>query len=521
MKYLESDDDDPTKRLEDILRIRADDLPESPYPDLDLLYRQILSTCPHWDDVRKVLRLLVTPSTVTPLVESEKWERRISRTPEQHDEKTSILRSTKHIAALLGFNTGKLESLLFKLHAVIEVPDDNRNTVWIHHASFTEFLLDPSRSGVYLAKELSESQYLDLVAQAFFRAIVIKSQERYQNISTPIPRSTWYFMDTRLRLDRVFDLVLAVESPSDSLLAALDRFDPFFFASLLLSSSGYTPSLVEFKRAVVWAESLDSPPMMFLDKMKTFLCSFCVASPSASASDFIHIITSVENLLYSTEPRSHKWCKFFGYGEDHPWTSYNKAPSGELYYVCVPYPGDSPGKYCVLPADQKLPPSWSVFTIRREKAEAIDRLLVSLRDCITERLVNDIENDTDDSVCHLDLAKKQDFYTLKMLVAERRQVLGLETSTCTPSLIPVCRVECLGEIDNLYRLAGEVLVDEDTNVVDEVATLVGAETTEENKAGIHVKRILVTEAKKGMDSDPLDAPNDKNTVAMYSICCLA
>ncbi|KAK7017511.1 hypothetical protein VNI00_018613 [Paramarasmius palmivorus] len=242
MKYLESDDDDPTERLEDILRIRADDLPESPYPDLDLFYRQILSKCSRWDDVRKVLRLLVTPSTVIPTV---KWKQRSTDSSEVWCTQVKPC-STKHIMDLYGFKASKVETLLFRLHAVIEVPEDNYENMQIAHTSFTEFLLDASRSGVYLVEKFDRSEYLDLVAQAFFRTLVIESQEVCQNL--------WYFVDLDVHTSfMVFDLVCTIGSPSDALLTALDRFDPYSFVSLLLYT--YLPwELLQFEPTVAWAQ---------------------------------------------------------------------------------------------------------------------------------------------------------------------------------------------------------------------------------------------------------------------------
>ena len=61
MNYIDTFDERPQDRLETILRVEPGDLPDqSPYPALDVLYRQILSKCLHWK-VHSILRFLLSP----------------------------------------------------------------------------------------------------------------------------------------------------------------------------------------------------------------------------------------------------------------------------------------------------------------------------------------------------------------------------------------------------------------------------------------------------------------------------
>ncbi|KAK7017038.1 hypothetical protein VNI00_018743 [Paramarasmius palmivorus] len=522
MKYLESDDEVPTERLENILRIQNVDLPESPYPALDLLYRQVLATCRHWKDVRRILCLLVTPSTIQAL---QDWEERVTNLTQGADPRYSPLyidgidtplRSPKCIAAILGFEVGKLESLLINLHAVIAFPGpDNGDTEFYHldsyhsslripHASFTDFLLDPSRSGCYHVEQLGRSEYIDLVAQAFLRNISIGSENYSQSTSTPVTlQRYWEFMDSGYSLAAAYGLILALERPSDAVLAALDQFDPHYFASQLLYANDYGGEFGQFKSLIAWAESLGSrTPRIFLERMKAFLCSFCIGSPDALPSQFIHVVAVLERFLYRSDTRHDHWCRLLCHSEKHM-TYKIPLPSGTLTrfpYFCVgpdedcweyPYPNPNltPATYHFFPVNRPPPPSWSIITITREKGETIDRLLVSLdhrkkvltrsgrswweRDPICSGslctfLIEDLQKDTAKSLHHVHLGREKanDLYELKLLVTQRRQEFGLKTSSCT--LLFNSEGEASEEISDSYRPPDAELDHEDGSTGNDV-----------------------------------------------------
>ncbi|KAK7018776.1 hypothetical protein VNI00_018238 [Paramarasmius palmivorus] len=420
MKYLDSDDEDPTERLEDILRIRADDLPESPYPDLDLLYRQILVTCSRWNTIRQVLRLVITMPTINVL------------------NYGYLPRSPECIAALLDFKPGMVQSLLFRMHAVLEVPEDDSTSIHIPHASFTEFLLDPTRSRDFHVQPLTTSDYHDLLAQTFLRVISIFSLQYQFHVSrsTLIDRKAWIFLYPNCSLFSVFRLILLLtESPSTELLAALDKFDPYPYATRLLNwKTVQWPDMRDFnswRDTIEWAKA--SPPFthtvlkliqriqalgsraprVFLNRMETFLHSFYIGSWKATSTQLCSVTAFLEAALYiphNTMSLSlmYSWPRLF----------YDEG-TGDIY---------------ILPANRDPPSSWTTSIITQENGNRIARVLVSLATCNTRDLIDDIYKGTYKSVSHL--PKKNELHVLKKLVAHRQQEFGIEPFPCTPPLSP-------------------------------------------------------------------------------------
>ncbi|KAK7025946.1 hypothetical protein VNI00_015861 [Paramarasmius palmivorus] len=403
MKYLASDDEEPTERLEDILRIRADDLPQSPYPDLDLLYRQILGTCSRWNTTRQVLRLIITMPTIN-----------ISVLKSGH-----LPRSPECIAAILGYKPGKVQNLLFKLHAVLEVPEDNSMTIRIPHASFTEFLLDRTRSKDFHVRLLTESDYHDLLARALLRVISEFSLQYGIHVSrsTLIDRKAWVFVYPNFSLFSVFRLILSVkEYPSAELLAALDKFDPYPYVTRLLNwKTVQWPDIRDFdswRDTIQWAKALGSrAPRVFLSQMETFLRGFYIGSLQATSLQLCSVMAFLEAALYI--PRNtmslslvYSWPQIF----------YNKGP-GDVY---------------ILPIEQDPPPSWNTVIVTRERGNKMARLLVSLAMCDANDFINDIYKGTYTSVARS--PKTRELHALKKLVVQRQQEFGIEPFSCAPPL---------------------------------------------------------------------------------------
>lgn len=117
----------PTEQLDIILNIAVPDTHESPYPDLDLLYLQILATCREKDLLLDVLVFIL-------------W-------PKEYGLEHSA--SYSDIELFLFLPKGKLAMLLFGLHSVLEIPEDTHSPISIRHASFEDFLVDPKRSDRY------------------------------------------------------------------------------------------------------------------------------------------------------------------------------------------------------------------------------------------------------------------------------------------------------------------------------------------------------------------------------------
>ncbi|KAK7017039.1 hypothetical protein VNI00_018744 [Paramarasmius palmivorus] len=446
MKYLESDDELPTERLEDIIRIRADDLPGSPYPDLDLLYRQVLETCHNWQEVRKILRLLVTIPRVNLanfIFPSDPWRPTLNR----------IYHSPECIGTLLDCKAGRVQSLLFKLHSVITVPMDSHEDMQIPHVSFTEFLLDSTRSREYHVEPYTETVYYDLVAQAFLHVLSIRSLEYPCRVSQSVPLwDNWDFLNSGLSLLSVFHLVRYLMSPSAKLLEALDQFDPYCFATGLLMQreDSWQEKYRSFEfwiGAIQWANALGTQaPEAFLNRMEAFLQRFCIGSPRASTLQ-LSALSFMEQAFYM--PRRTSVADPFilrlprhillGKGEDF-------RGQRDIY---------------VLSADQAPPSSWSIVTSTSRDRRIVSRLLASLAMCSLDGLFRDVYQDTYNSVYNLGQDKQDDLYSLKQLVVQRQQELGIPPIPCTA----LAQTE-----DEAGFISDDTTSVEDFNEISEVST---------------------------------------------------
>jgi hypothetical protein len=128
IKFIDGRRDYPPDRLEIILGINTA-CDQSPFADLDALYREILkSTSKNREG--GTLRIIGLLLCVT-------------------DKKSASPPLVRH---LLNLPPGKLESLLYDVHSIIDVPKDLSdvgNPIRITHASLIDFIADRSRSGDY------------------------------------------------------------------------------------------------------------------------------------------------------------------------------------------------------------------------------------------------------------------------------------------------------------------------------------------------------------------------------------
>ncbi|KAK7021298.1 hypothetical protein VNI00_017473 [Paramarasmius palmivorus] len=166
MEFIESWDDLPQARLETILRVRDEQVAESPYPGMDLLYLQILSQCHAWDSILPILRLLLTPQhDPEPLVKAD-IERLLGLgVTQEANPSVGGWRSPKCIGVLLGLEFDA-RLVLRGLHSVMKVPSDESMDIQIYHTSFIEFLSDPMRSRQYHVKEFTKAEYFNLLTKA-------------------------------------------------------------------------------------------------------------------------------------------------------------------------------------------------------------------------------------------------------------------------------------------------------------------------------------------------------------------
>ncbi|KAF8178459.1 hypothetical protein BJ912DRAFT_983863 [Pholiota molesta] len=120
VKYVKADDDRPSQRLEVIMGLRPA-RSELPFAELDAVYMHILASCKDPDTVLRILGLLIC----------------------------AICYSACCIELLLDLEPGDVEIALAPLHSVLTVTQSTVNphvTISLSHASFGDFLVDPSRS---------------------------------------------------------------------------------------------------------------------------------------------------------------------------------------------------------------------------------------------------------------------------------------------------------------------------------------------------------------------------------------
>ncbi|KAK7025940.1 hypothetical protein VNI00_015855, partial [Paramarasmius palmivorus] len=418
MKYIASDDDDPEECLGIVLQNRPDDnLLESPYASLDLLYCQILEKCPqkHWEELCKVLRLILTIPKVS---------FGMSFFPKQtvlftvftrfmnalRSNDSSFPCSPECIAAILAIKPEKVRTLLNKLHAVLEVPDDDKGKIHIPHATFSEFLLNHQRSKDYHVEPYTDTEYYDLVAQAYLHAISVCSKEYWHHVnnSSIAPRNEWCFISTDASLLCVFDIVQLITSPSIKLLEALDKFDPYpFVAAALHPPDGKTRGWKldgVLRRGGPLMQAAHQVPQAFVDKLETFMPAFYILP---ACSKLWELKVYIEERLYISGEHQGKGS----------WSDVLRLDNCRI---------DEGNFIFMVPADRQPLPSWHAITITCETADTVEGLLDTLPSGYKGTLINDIQKDTNES--------KHDLYALKKLVAQRREEMGLEPFPCAPEL---------------------------------------------------------------------------------------
>ncbi|KAG7093048.1 hypothetical protein E1B28_009342 [Marasmius oreades] len=145
----------PVLRLDVILRAKRVANSPSPYPDLDLLYSQILKYCGYEGrKLLEILRLIVSP------FDEETLQRpfRLGGLP------PASLQSLWALEQLLELSQGEAAALLSGLHSILAVSTSKTQKIVVLHASFSEFLLDAQRADVYyVGTKLSSQEWFQLL----------------------------------------------------------------------------------------------------------------------------------------------------------------------------------------------------------------------------------------------------------------------------------------------------------------------------------------------------------------------
>ncbi|KIK61957.1 hypothetical protein GYMLUDRAFT_165524, partial [Collybiopsis luxurians FD-317 M1] len=162
LKYVGNYHSLPTEQLDIILNITVEDY-NSPYPDLDLLYLQILSACKQKELLLEILAHILRPG------------------PGLFFDDQFAKTSSKCIEGLFFLPEGKVWTLFFGLHSVLNIPDNDHDNITIRHASFVEFLSDKKRSGSYHVTKYSQEARHEQIAFYLLKRISFSIKD-YQHL---------------------------------------------------------------------------------------------------------------------------------------------------------------------------------------------------------------------------------------------------------------------------------------------------------------------------------------------------
>ncbi|KAK7042984.1 hypothetical protein VNI00_008721 [Paramarasmius palmivorus] len=454
MKYLDCDDDLPSKRLDTILGSNLIELVDSPYPELDQLYNQLLSSCSNWPATSHVLRLIVTPHT-QPIVSGEQvaW------------------RSARVIEGILKLRPGQLGARLAKLHSVIHVPDDPDSNIHILHASFTEFMLGRHRSGKYHIEQFTTDEYWDRISQFLLRT--------HSLLPFP-PYSTWNALhDTISSWDALlesyqsglnqliifsclsWDDFLYRINPSQELLETLDKFDPYHVLTMILHYRArrriaHDMFFVDWEFAMgwnqclTWAKSLgERTPRKFVETLETFYRGFCIGFHPKTSQYWAYASSVLESYLYLKSSHTRYFYENMYLGDRL------NPPS----HAIDPYPNPFP---FIIPAGTLpvLPYDWNIVEATRTEAEDFHNLLLTLApNEDTQKLIQDVLNDTQESVSS---DKTDELKRLKKIVLKHKRVANFLPPIVAPLETPgsaqvQARTDALASAVALLDVAGQQL----------------------------------------------------------------
>ena len=144
IKFIDDKYSNPMKQLEIVLGLRS--ISSSPFADLDRLYMEILSRQPDQGFLANLIVILLVLSTASHLV---------------------TISSIGIINALLYLEEGKAFSKLHGMHPLLEITE---TLICVRHASFLEFLQNPTRCGrYYIGPREATRTFLNLLVAAVVR----------------------------------------------------------------------------------------------------------------------------------------------------------------------------------------------------------------------------------------------------------------------------------------------------------------------------------------------------------------
>jgi hypothetical protein len=131
IKFIDDGDFRPTERLQVIMGTKKPDF-GSPFAPLDQLYTQILSVVPARPHLFTILTVIAA-----------KFELEV-----------------EHIEQLLELQQDDVQLILRGLHSLLAVPQNRKMRITVHHASFLDFLGDPTRSQIFYVGSLQRRMTL-------------------------------------------------------------------------------------------------------------------------------------------------------------------------------------------------------------------------------------------------------------------------------------------------------------------------------------------------------------------------
>ncbi|KAJ7118225.1 hypothetical protein C8R44DRAFT_878843 [Mycena epipterygia] len=241
IKFIDDKNFRPTDRLDIIMGLAERDL-ESPLAALDQLYTQILSAIPGRPQLLRILTVIGEDYNLT----------------------------ADLIEQLLELKPGDVGLALRGLHALVEINVfDDDAAITVHHASFLDFLNDPTRSGLFNIN----SQHRSDLARQILKAFSYKYEDPSLNESEPVVRH--FGMEA-------FKFIISVK-PSPDLVSLLQGLNPDFLFDLLAYEQPHTVAT----DILEWLEEIHPRPQGLFELWEDY--AFMLQCDYAWSSRKIHI----------------------------------------------------------------------------------------------------------------------------------------------------------------------------------------------------------------------------------------
>ncbi|KAK7020147.1 hypothetical protein VNI00_017868 [Paramarasmius palmivorus] len=426
IKYIDTRDELPQRRLERVCAIFVKAGMCSPYSALDVLYHDILVSCGEWEQVQPILRLLLTPHE--PPLEVRTMEKG-----------NTAWRSPAIIAQFLGVQEAQVQVTLDKLHSVLQIPSDDNNdhykhpnndhykhpnNVYIAHATFPEFLGDRLRSAKFFTPKMTQSEYCEPLAMFSLGGLLdlARCYPPYHIEASTEAMLSWgkkfAYMDVALRYLILYGWTLwrNVTSPlSLNLVEALSNLDIYPFITLWCQKErqAYCTSNIKtdikLEEQIKRAKSQESMPCKVIKRLEEFngIESLNLAFPPGTQGNDVFV-----------------WMWWTGHRCWGPTTT-----GSGLFWANSPFlpPINSRAEPLLLPLDSlkygmSVPQNWiQVASVTKENVE-LDVKLHNAIDREKHMLLEDIRNNTNYSVSE-GIVMEDDLLHYRKIIKEHLKII--------------------------------------------------------------------------------------------------